>query len=630
MANLNIHSVNELLEDLHRTQNKFLFIDNQDQALSRDSFSPTLQKVCKDIAVLMNCDRVEIWLFNEDQTRLTVEESYDCVEGRNNSKDTFSTEQVPTYFKSIISERTFSVDDFAALALTDEIDKDMVIEYDDFSAMLDATILLSWGFGGVICCLSEKKRQWTPIEKHVIASIADMLGLILDRFQRTEVEKHIYELAYTDTLTKLNNTHSFEKKVTDKLASFQKAECGMFLYIRLDQFTDIQVALGHDAGEEVLQVIAARLQSSLPDNAIIARVGFDYFTVFLSYVATDTFYSDIIVKIGNEINQPMDISGNEVYITFSHGLSLYPKQVSSVKSGVQAAQAALMDALEKTSRKAVGIYQPVMQDSMKDNLLSEMNLRKGLDANQFQLYYQPQVTCETAEVYGFEALLRWKHPEFGIIYPAKFIQLAESTGLITPIGQWVIKEAFEQLKKWQESAANFSISINLSPNHFLDEDLPDYLLTCARESGVSPKLLILEITEYVAFENLDVVKARIIELNEIGFSISIDDFGTGYSAFSYLQHLPVQQIKIDRQFIKHIVADAKNAALVKTIVQLGKLLNLTTIAEGIETVDEWNMLKEMDCDDLQGFYFGKPLPIDQIDSLIKHHSDNGKLYLPVE
>lgn len=630
-VDLTMESANAVLEELHQNQQQLLFSQEELFELSRDSIKPVLEQTCRDISTLMKCDRVEIWLFNEERTELTAETIYDSRTQNDTSGDILFQHEVPAYFKAVLHKRTLAVDDVATNPVMEGLLERLLEDERPLRSTLDASIVLSWGVGGILCCQSEEKRHWTAIEKHVLASVADMLAFLFDRLQRLEVEEHLHALAFTDTLTGLDNQHSFNKKVTEKLQMLSGEQRGIFMYLVLDQFTDIQGVLGHDGGEQVLSKIATRLRILFPEPALIARIGFDHFVIYSPVEISDEQASLSITRIAEEIRQPMDISGQEVYITFSYGVSYYPEHVNNVKDGLQAAQVALEDARKKTSRKAGGVYQPDMHAFRKENLLSEMNLRKGLDLGQFRLFYQPQVTCDTGEINGFEALIRWQHPERGLIFPGDFIDLAESTGLITPIGEWVIKEAFAQLGRWQvQGKGDLTVSVNLSPRHFLHPKLPSYLLACAEQSGVEPQKLMLEITENVALEDHDAVKSRIAELSAMGFFISIDDFGTGYSAFVYLQHFAIQQIKIDRQFISNLDTDSNSAAIVKTIVQLGQMLGLRTIAEGVETVEEWSMLKEMGCDDIQGFYFSKPLPVDEINALLGTFQGGRKLYLPVE
>jgi EAL domain-containing protein (putative c-di-GMP-specific phosphodiesterase class I) len=260
-----------------------------------------------------------------------------------------------------------------------------------------------------------------------------------------------------------------------------------------------------------------------------------------------------------------------------------------------------------------------MIEVSKSDLQVEMNLRKGLDFNEFMLFYQPQTNCQTNQVVGFEALIRWNHPERGLVSPIEFISLAESTGLILPIGEWVIREAFKQLQEWKKQGRNqFTLSVNISPRHFLHERLAPFLETCLQEYEIHPDKLMIEITENVAMKDYVAVQGRIKELRDLGFSVSIDDFGTGFSAFVYLQHFQIQEIKIDRNFIREIVENPKSFAIVKTIVELAKHLKLRVITEGIETKEQLEMVRNIGCEIIQGYYYSKPLPIHEIEDWLEH------------
>ncbi|MEK5071540.1 sensor domain-containing phosphodiesterase [Sporosarcina sp. FSL K6-1508] len=627
---MSIESANSVLEELHEQQ-QLLFSQAKQLKLTSDSIKPILEETCNRILEVMQCNRVSIWLFNEDRTSLTAQMICDHQTSNQASGDVLLQTDVPSYFEAIQRERTLAVEDVMANQATRDFEKAYFKEQIPISSILDASILLSRGIGGVLCCETEKKRSWTTFDKVVIASLADMLAFLFDRLYRLEVEEHVHKLAFTDTLTGLDNQHSFTEKATQQLQSLTGKERGIFIYMVLDQFTEVQGALGYDGGEQVLKKTAERLQFLFPEPALTGRIGFDHFIIFYPYTgnrATREMNLDFVAQV---LREPMDIGGQEVYMTFSYGVSYFPDHVSNVKEGLQAAQMALGMGRNKSPRKARGVYKTGMRKSMKETMLSEMNLRKGLDFNEFRLFYQPQVNCNSGEVIGFEALIRWQHPERGLIFPGDFIELAESTGLITPIGEWVIKEAFNQLAIWKEQGqGHFTVSINLSPRHFLHPKLPACLMRYADETGVDPQKLILEITENVALEDHVAVKKRIHKLSDCGFAISIDDFGTGYSAFIYLQHFPIQEIKIDRQFISTLDEDPKSTAIIQTIISLAQSLGLRTIAEGVETEEQWNSLRAMGCDDIQGFYFSKPLPIEEINRLMALFIGEEKLYLPVK
>ena len=339
-----------------------------------------------------------------------------------------------------------------------------------------------------------------------------------------------------------------------------------------------------------------------PQPALTARLAFDHFVIFSPFEGELDSEMTRLERVINRLKRPMEVCGQEVYMSFSYGISVYPEHATDVKYGIQSAYMALQSGKEASVRKSGSLYNTEMRTYMKETMLSEMNLRKGLDMNEFRLHYQPQVKCRTGEVCGFEALIRWQHPERGLIYPGDFIDLAESTGLITPIGEWVIKQAVSQIREWEEQGLkNMTVSVNLSPRHFLQQNLPFYLDKCITEANIKPKSLMLEITENVALEDTKAVASRINLLREMGYSVSIDDFGKGYSAFIYLQHFPIQQIKIDRQFINGLGNNPKSSGIVQTIIHLAEMLGLQTIGEGVETKQQWEILKGLAAPSCKGF-----------------------------
>jgi len=620
--------LNMILEELQKKQ-EFIFMQAKHSDLSRQSIAPILEELCVRISKIMACDRVSIWLFNEKRTLLTEQNTFHKNRSTHTSGETIRAEELPSYFEAVQQERILAISDVSIDQATKELITHPFCVDGEVKSLIDASIILSKGIGGVVTCDSTELRKWTYFDKVLIASIADMLSFIFDRLERIEVDEHVHRLAYVDLLTGLDNQYSFTEKVTDQIQRFEKGQQGIFIYLVIDQYTDMQSVLGPDGADQILKITANRLKRLFPYPGQTARLAFDHFVIFIPFEGELECEIVKIERIVNRLKRPMHVSGQELYLTFSYGVSVYPEHATNVKYGVQAAYMALQSGKEALVRKGGNLYNPAMHTYLKETMLSEMNLRRGLDLNEFRLHYQPQVNCRTGEVIGFEALIRWKHAERGLIFPGEFIELAESTGLIIPIGEWVIKQAANQIREWQEQGLkNVTLSVNLSPRHFLHHNLPSYLDKCIAEANIKPKNIMLEITENVAMEDTEAVANRINLLRKMGFSISIDDFGKGYSAFIYLQHFPIQQIKIDRQFINGLGNNPKSSGIVQTIIHLAEMLGLQTIGEGVETKEQWDLLKEFGCSELQGYYFGRPLPVDEINELIRKHERGGKLLLP--
>lgn len=624
-----IDSTNNLLEELNRYQERFFFYKKEVVEVTRESVKSFVREICQDIARLMNCERVEVWLFNDGQTTLTTEISYDRTRTCDPIKNVLRKHEAPSYFEAVVSNRTLAIEDVSKSPIMKKLRDCLPNEYHGVESILDASIMLSGGVGGIVCCLSYTKQQWTLVHKHALSTVANMLAFVYDRLHKQETENYIYDLAYSDVLTELNNEHAFYKLVSKEIVNYPKGQKGIFMYMIIDQFTDIQGVLGYKGADEVLRTIAKRLRETLPEPAIIARRAFDHFLIYSPIKLSQEQINEWKNKLTRTLKEPMKINDKEVKITFSYGVSYFPHDVTDASEGVQAAQVALESELKKNTRKARGFFHSNMRAIMQESLYCEMDLRRGLDLNQFRLFYQPQVHCRTGEVLGFEALLRWDHPEKGLVFPADVITVAESTGLITTIDHWVVREAIEQLGRFaMVGKGHLKISINMSPDYFLYSDLPNYLRQCTKDFNVKPEQLIIEITESIALSDRCAVSNRMKELHELGFSISIDDFGTGYSAFVYLQDYLIQEIKIDRQFIQAIEGSPKSEAIMNSIVQIGRELGLKTVAEGVETIGEWKKIQAMGCDEIQGFYFSKPLPIEEIEEMMIDLKPSEPFYLP--
>ena len=594
------------LEIKLRDQQTKLFELAKSRNISRETMVDSLQSVCETVSELIDCERIGIWLFDEEHHVLTAQNIYDRRFSSHSKTAYLDILEFPIYFQAVKSSRALAVNDVSEDLRVSELYPAYFESMGGIKSMLDAPIILSTGIGGVLCCESLTKRVWTELDQTLVGTLADMIAFLYERVSRIEAENQVRDLAYIDQLTGLPNQNAFISKANDELDTNQDM---IFAYLQLDQFSNIQDVLGFEYGEEVLKQTASRLTNIFPEPAHVARIGFDHFAVCFNKAWVPHYETQLL-----DLKKPMQIDNQEVYITYSYGVSEYPRHGFNAKECLQRAQIALNDGRRYLSRGVTAAFIPDMIEVSKSDLQVEMNLRKGLDFNEFMLFYQPQTNCQTNQVVGFEALIRWNHPERGLVPPIEFISLAESTGLILPIGEWVIREAFKQLQEWKKQGRNqFTLSVNISPRHFLHERLAPFLETCLQEYEIHPDKLMIEITENVAMKDYVAVQGRIKELRDLGFSVSIDDFGTGFSAFVYLQHFQIQEIKIDRNFIREIVENPKSFAIVKTIVELAKHLKLRVITEGIETEEQLELVRDIGCEIIQGYYYSKPLPIQEIE-----------------
>jgi len=614
------------MEKMLRDLQQRLFELAKSKTISKAEIQSMLREICETISLLIDCDRVGIWIFNEDQTILTCRNLYDRQSHRHLLGVEMHAEQMPIYFDEIVKSRSLAVTDTE----TDMRVKDLSGYFQEMGgvkSLLDVPLILSNGIGGVLCCESFSQKTWSELNQTIAGMLADMVSFIFERLNRIEVEGKMLELAYVDPLTGLSNHHAFLEEVNEKMKSLKPGEKRLMVYLQLDQFDSIQDVLGYSSGDEVLMTTAKRLQESIQSKGLVSRIGFGHFALFLPANSEGEVKCVSMEEIANKLHAPMFIQGQDVYVTHSYGISIFPDHGQDANKCIQMAQVALNSAKKKHARSVQARFTEDMINVIEDDLLAEMNLRKGLDLNEFELFYQPRINSFTGEIIGFEALIRWNHPEKGLIPPLNFIGLAESTGLIIALDEWVIEQAFIQLEKWKGNGdQNYTLSINISPRHFLHSRLNQCLKNCLNQYEINPRQLVIEITENVAMEDFDRVKNRISELQQLGFSVSIDDFGTGFSAFHYLQHFPIQEIKIDRQFIRDIANNEVSKGIAKTIIDLANLLKLNVVSEGVETIEQWKTLKKLGCPQLQGFYFSKPMPIDELQTWLNNY-EQGRIPL---
>lgn len=601
------------IESTLREQQLKIFELAKSRKITKESLTETIENVCETISQLIQVDRVGIWLFNSTQSKLEAQNIYDARLVKHYYGDVINKYEYPTYFKAVQSARALAIHDVSTDSRVTEMYPSYFIQMGGIQSMLDAPIMMSDGIGGILCCESVNKRVWTELDQTLVGTLSDMVAFLYERLHRIEAEARIKELAFVDQLTGLPNQHAFVEQVT---TSLKTADNGFFIYLNIDQFATIQEVLGFDGGDDVLREIAKRMENTFSAPNIVARIGMDHFILYLSSDEIHEFEQKLL-----NIKKPFLINSHEVYVTYSFGRSDYPLHGSSVEECMQNAQIALSHGKKVGSRSISSVFNPFMKEQSETTLHTEINLRKGLDFNEFILYYQPQMNCEREIVEGFEALIRWNHPEKGIISPVEFISHAESTGLILPIGEWVIEQAFQQLAKWKLAGRNeVSLSINISPRHFLHEKLMPFLEDCLLNYAINPDQLVIEITENVAMGDYMAAQERIMELSRLGFRVSIDDFGTGFSAFVYLQHFPIHEIKIDRSFILDIEDNQKSLGIVKNIVDLALLLDLRVVVEGAETSAQLNLLRAIGCKIIQGYFYAKPMPIDQLDGWLRERN----------
>jgi diguanylate cyclase (GGDEF)-like protein/PAS domain S-box-containing protein len=445
-----------------------------------------------------------------------------------------------------------------------------------------------------------------------------------DITERKTAEEKIQYLAFYDPLTKLPNRQLLLDRLQRALSDHDHPREGALMFIDLDNFKVLNDTLGHQKGDQLLQQVAERLRSCVHRGDTVARLGGDEFVILIENnhhkplepsAAARAVSDRILAKLG----EPYVLSGHLHHSTCSIGVTLFGRAPWSVSELLKQADLAMYQA-KNAGRNAVCFFDPEMQAVATANATLATDLRQAWRENQFLIDYQPQVGAD-GRITGVEALLRWRHPERDLVPPAQFIPTAEETSLIIPIGRWVLEQACAQLAEWAKrpERRHLSIAVNVSVRQFRHPDFVDEVMTAIANAGIAPHRLKLELTESLLAEGIEVTVAKMGSLKDMGVTLSLDDFGMGYSSLSYLKRLPLDQLKIDREFVKDILTDANDAAIARTIIGLAGSLGLSVIAEGVETQAQRAFLAQQGCFEYQGFLFCRPLPIDQLEAFMDEY-----------
>lgn len=468
---------------------------------------------------------------------------------------------------------------------------------------------------GTITALNQRDEvDFTQDDVAISTVIASQVTIALQQRQLLEALEH---QAYHDVLTGLPNRILFQRHVEHAIVSSQHAQQPFaILLIDLDAFKQVNETLGHHIGDELLNEVATRLLKHLRAGHILARMGGDEFAILLSNLRSPNDAVRVAEMVLALFSEPLTLGGRELFITASIGISVYPEDGRDTSTLLSHADSAMYQA-KRLGKNEVSTFTPQLIHRAKARLALETDLRHAQIRREFTLHYQPQFDLRSGQVTGIEALLRWQHGSKGSISPAEFIPLAEETGLIIPIGEWVLKEACRQNAAWQRAGLRrVKVAVNISAVQFARLNFIQTVTQALEESQLEPQWLELEVTESVVMHDIDLVAQKLILLRNMGVNIAIDDFGTGYSSLRYLQNLPIDSLKIDRSFVMTIGSKGQSdAALVQTIVTLAKALDLTVIAEGLETEGQLNYLRSIGCGQAQGFFFSKPLSAKDIAQL---------------
>ncbi|WP_214798173.1 MULTISPECIES: GGDEF and EAL domain-containing protein [unclassified Exiguobacterium] len=574
-----------------------------------------IRYMCEIVADMLAVDTVSIWHFDTSYQSISCQVAYSHESGTHYPKLSVHRELAADYFEALQTERVLTFEDVRSHPWVKELYTEYFVEGQRIYSMLDAPIYANNRAKGVICCETFLPRKWNYLEELIVSTLADFIAILYFRLDRQLVDEHLHQLAYTDELTGLMNKYAFVDEI-DSLRLHTEGFLGAVLYIRADDFRSIEDAIGSEASDLIVKEMASRLRKVV-DESRMARTSQSGFVIWIPYGERRKVHT-LAEHLCEQVTRlPYRINELDVVLTTSAFISIEIEGRSTLDmihtTWVVAGQS-------NGKRGVIAFFEEEMAQKASDRLRLEMNLRLGVLSEQFELYYQPKVIADSGKLKGFEGLMRWNHPERGLVPPLDFIPLAESTGIIIDLEEWAFVTACRQLKQWHNRGDRYELALNLSARHFLSEGVVEKFAQIAREEGICTSYMTLEITESVGMENQQHVIDRFIAFREEGFSISIDDFGTGFSAFVYLKHYPIHEIKIDRQFIQVTENDPTGNVIVESIVDLARGLNLKTVCEGVETLEQWEALRGLGCDEMQGYYFSRPLPLQELETWIASYT----------
>ncbi|HEY9748712.1 MAG TPA: EAL domain-containing protein [Allocoleopsis sp.] len=472
-----------------------------------------------------------------------------------------------------------------------------------------------WGYIGFDDC--SRDRCWSKSEESILIAMAASIGGALKREQAAATIRY---QAFHDLLTGLPNRICFNNWLLPSLTQAQSSnQTVAVMFLDLDRFKTINDTLGHAVGDQLLQLAAQRIAGCLRDGDVVARWGGDEFTLLLPHLTCPEDASKIARRVLESLKPAFSLEGHELYITSSIGIALYPQDGEDVPTLLRNADAALYKAKDQ-GRNNYQFYTMALNAQASARLELESALHRALERGEFVVYYQPQVNLLNQQISCMEALVRWQHPEWGLLDPKAFIPLAEENGLIVPIGEWVLRTACQQAKQWQQAGFMRSrVSVNLSARQFQQPDLVEIVARILAETQLPAESLELEITETTVMQNVDVTQDLLHSLDKMGVSLAMDDFGAGYSSLGYLKKFPLHTLKIDQSFIQDLSANSQDAAIISAVIALGRGLNLNVIAEGVETQDQLEGLRSLQCQTVQGYLLSPPLAASAATDFLRNH-----------
>ena len=446
-----------------------------------------------------------------------------------------------------------------------------------------------------------------------------------DVSQRKETEKQLEYRAYYDSLTGLPNRLLFRDRLVNSLAAAKRNRVGVaVMYLDVDHFKLVNDGLGHSFGDLLLADVARRLDGALRASDTISRIGGDEFSILLPEVTSAEAVAGVARKILDSLTQPFEVEGHDLFITASIGISCYPSDGDDAETLLKCADAAMYRAKE-LGRNQAQLFTASMNERYVRRLALEQHLHHAIEREELELWYQPVYDRARRRIVSLEALLRWRDPSRGLVQPAEFIELAEETGMIIPIGEWVVRTGCRQLRQWHDQGlTTLRLAVNISAVQLQHRDLVEIVRSSLAGNALEPQMLQLEITESAAMQNFELTMKVLRELRELGVGVAVDDFGTGQSSLTYLKHFPIDTVKIDKEFLRDVTHDETAAAIVSYVINLAHTLQLRVVAEGVETEEQYTFLRHYACDLMQGYLFSKPLPADEVLPFLQQYLFKGR------
>lgn len=562
--------------------------------------------------------RVSVWILTEDQSTLICKDLYTAGDDLHSSGTVLEEKHFPRYFHALTKGEMMVVNDAQVDPRTSEF-TESYLKPSDIRSMLDMPISQDGKVIGVVCYEhAGSLRIWKPEVQEFVITIANAVALSIEIDRRKKMEQTMAYKAHHDELTHLYNRTLFMDRLEHAIHKAKRNGTQLaVLFIDLDRFKEINDSLGHAMGDEVLITIAKRLSEHMRDIDTIARLGGDEFTLIIEDVEEIQTVSQIAEKLVSILQEPIFIEEYQLYVTSSIGISIYPLDGENAQNLLSNADAAMYKAKEE-GRNSYQYYTQELTSRAFERVAMETNLRHALEKDEFLLYYQPKTDGERDTMVGMEALIRWNHPEMGILSPYKFIPIAEETGLIVLIDQFVMKNVMEQVVRWRRDGLDTGVvSLNLARKELLQEKFADTVATMLAESGCKAEWIELEVTEGDIMKKPEQSIGVLKELKKLGFALAIDDFGTGYSSLSYLKRLPLDILKIDQSFVQGLPDDSEDAAIVRSIIALAESMGMSVIAEGVETLEQKNFLVENGCRLIQGYFYGRPMSVSQMSDRLR-------------